>query len=266
MSLSILIEKLKELNRVVDTTKGTLQIQILSILKEAKDPKTAGELSIITGRRRKSITDALWKLKSKDLVSTVNKSGELGYTITPAGIRYMEELIELFRPERSPSLIGGLSGVVELLPLFYYTYDALVALGAAGDNGLSLREIADVFGLSIDRAESYMDLFIDAPGANLFRKEIGSEPRYFLTEDGKKVLSQLSYGRKGEKLMTKLLLLITRTRHPRKAYARISTLFGAGSFSVSALAIISGSLLVLWAWIAFISFFGVVAAFDSFRH
>ncbi|MCX8182690.1 MAG: winged helix DNA-binding protein [Candidatus Methanomethyliaceae archaeon] len=262
MSLITIIEKLRELNKVVDTTKGTLQIQILALLKNGHDSKTARELSTLTKRRRKSVTDALWKLKSKGLIDTENKNGEVAYRITPKGTKYVEELITFFKPDSVPDVIGGLSGVVELLPLFYYTYDAVVALGMADDSGLSLKELSNIFGLSLDRTETYMDLFTNAPGARLFRKMNELEPRYCLTEDGKRVFSNLSQYKKMERLSSSLFSFITRSKHPKKTYARLSAELGLGSFLTSLLTIISGSFIPLWIWISFVLLIGTIVLFD----
>lgn len=264
MSLITMIEKLKELNKVVDTTKGTLQVQILAILKEG-EAKTAGELSVLTKRRRKSVTDAIWKLKSKGLIDGENKNGELVYRITPKGAEYIEELITFFKPDKVPDIIGGFPGVVELLPIFYYTYDAVVALGINGDGGLSLKELSNIFGLSLDRTETYMDLFVNAPGAKLFRKINGPETRYCLTEDGQRVFSKLPYYNKNWGISAKLFKFITRSKHPKKIYVRLSFEIGLASFLISLASLASGSFFPLWIWIFFVSLVGIALIFDFFH-
>lgn len=259
-----MIEKIRNLSRVVDTTKGTLQLQILFALRNSKEPMTPDELSQHTGRRRKSIMDALLKLKRKGLVCKVEKDGELAYKITENGSRYMDELLGLLKHEGDPEIyIGGLSGMVELLPLFFHIYDAILSLGIAGEYGLTLEKIADIFGLSPERAETYMDLFIDAPGAKLFKKIKGSETRYCLTEEGKRVFSQLPYHLKSKRQYSiKFLSLVTRSTHPRKIYSRLSLIFGAGSLITSVAAIFSGSYTPFLVWVLFITFFGVLACVE----
>ncbi|MGC8936713.1 MAG: hypothetical protein ACP5KV_05045 [Candidatus Methanomethylicaceae archaeon] len=260
------MERIRDLNKVVDITKGTLQIMILLTLKNSKKPMTLQELSRCIGRRKKSINDAILKLKNKGLINKIEVADEATYVVTEQGIKYINELVGLFN-SGDPDYDGptvDLAGTVDLLPLFFYTYDAIVSLGMARESGLSLKKIASIFGLSLDRTETYMDLFIDAPGAKLFRKETGGETRYYLTKEGMRVFNQLSYCfRSKNRYLMKFLSLITRSTHPKTAYSRLSIVLGAGSLITSAYAVITGSIISCLIWISFIVFLGTLTGLDS---
>ncbi len=242
MSLVRLVEQLKKINQVIDATKGTLQLQILMLL-HSKGPQDADEISKAMSKRRKAVTDALRKLRMKGLIDERPKSEtdpESIYALTDQGREYVGSLNSLFNLSEhpSPEEEKRLVKFVEEFPLLYYTYDGVIALGLAGDDGLSAKELGRILNLSEQRAITYFDLFSSTPGATLFKKiDQGSggrggpgKVRYTLTEEGKRVFRLLpSYNKMRLSIPFKILRFITMATHPRQVYSRLAIITAIGS-------------------------------------
>jgi len=179
LSATQMADYLREVTSIVDATKGTLQLEILIHLYE-RGPQGVDEISKALGRRRKAVTDALRKLRLKEVVMEVPGSGESGtaaitYVLTDQGKDHVGHLKGMFESKGAPPPPTArregfrLVEMIEEVPLLFYTTDAIIALGLAGNKGLPVRELARLFGLSERRAVTYLDLFMDAPGATLAR-------------------------------------------------------------------------------------------------
>jgi DNA-binding MarR family transcriptional regulator len=277
-----LADLLKEVTKVVDVTKGTLQLQMIIFLND-KGPQTAEQISKGLGKRRKAVTDALRKLKIKEVVKELAQSGEKGssalsYELTESGKGYVESLKELFAMKGSSSVTTTrgtgfrLIEIIEEIPLLFNTYDAIIAIGLAGSNGLRSSKLAKLFGLSEQRAITYLDLFTDAKGATLFKKKTmnpndpNEDVRYVLSENGIRTLKLLpAYNSLNSSLCFRILKRITMSVHPRQVYSRVAVILAIGSL-LALLDRIVSSLYFTMAWMVFITFFAALLLFDQFKN
>jgi len=278
-----LADLLKEVTKVVDVTKGTLQLQMIIFLND-KGAQTAEQISKELGKRRKAVTDALRKLKIKEVVKEIAQSDERGssaisYQLTDSGKGYVESLKDIFAMRGGSAPVTTTRGtgfrlieIIEEIPLLFNTYDAIIAIGLAGSNGLPSSKLARLFGLSEQRAITYLDLFTDAKGATLFKKKImnpndpNEDVRYVLSENGMRTLKLLpAYNNMGSSFSFRILRGITRSVHPRQVYSRVAIILAVGS-----LLTLVDRFVASWAftvaWMAFIIFFAALLLLDQFKN
>jgi DNA-binding MarR family transcriptional regulator len=281
-----LADLLKEVTKVVDVTKGTLQLQMIIFLND-KGMQSADQISKELGKRRKAVTDALRKLKLKEVVKETTQSDDKGesaimYELTDSGKEYVDSLKDIFSNKgsaSSPSSITTNRGtgfrlieLIEEIPLLFNTYDAIIAIGLAGSRGLPASKLARLFGLSEQRAITYLDLFTDARGATLFKKKImnpsnaNEDVRYVLSENGLRTLKLLPlYNSLNASISFKILKTITRADHPRQVYSRSAILLAVGSLLSLADRLLPEPF--FWPftlfWIAFVAFIGVTLLMDQ---
>jgi len=276
-----LADLLKEVTKVVDVTKGTLQLQMIIFLYD-KGAQSADQISKELGKRRKAVTDALRKLKLKEVVKETTHNGEGGestvvYELTDNGREYVGSLKDIFSTRGGASITTTrgtgfrLIEIIEEIPLLFNTYDAIIALGIVGNKGLSASKLAKLFGLSEQRAITYLDLFTDAKGATLFKKKVinpnnaNEEVRYVLSENGQRTLKLLPlYNNLSASVSFKILRAITRAAHPRQVYSRSALLLAVGSLFSLVDRLISPIFLPFSLfWIGFVAFLGVTLLLDQ---
>jgi DNA-binding MarR family transcriptional regulator len=241
-----LADLLKEVTKVVDVTKGTLQLQMLIFLNE-HGPQTADQISKELGKRRKAVTDALRKLKLKEVVKEFQQTDERGesavvYGLTDNGKEYVNSLKGIFSQKGASAITTSretgfrLIELIEEIPLLFNTYDAIIAIGLSGNKGVTAKNLASLFGLSEQRAITYLDLFTDAKGATLFKKKVAlpnerdDEIKYVLSDNGMRILKLLpTYSSLQTSYTFKILMKLTRSVHPRQVYVRTAIILAIGS-------------------------------------
>jgi DNA-binding MarR family transcriptional regulator len=241
-----LADLLKEVTKVVDVTKGTLQLQMLIFLNE-HGPQTADQISKELGKRRKAVTDALRKLKLKEVVKEFQQTDERGesavvYGLTDNGKEYVNSLKGIFSQKGASAITTSretgfrLIELIEEIPLLFNTYDAIIAIGLSGNKGVTAKNLASLFGLSEQRAITYLDLFTDAKGATLFKKKVAlpnerdDEIKYVLSDNGLRILKLLpTYSSLQTSYTFKILMKLTRSVHPRQVYVRTAIILAIGS-------------------------------------
>jgi DNA-binding MarR family transcriptional regulator len=241
-----LADLLKEVTKVVDVTKGTLQLQMLIFLNE-HGPQTADQISKELGKRRKAVTDALRKLKLKEVVMELQQTDERGesavvYGLTDNGKEYVNSLKGIFSQKGASAITTSretgfrLIELIEEIPLLFNTYDAIIASGLSGTKGVTAKNLASLFGLSEQRAITYLDLFTDAKGATLFKKKVAlpnerdDEIKYVLSDNGMRILKLLpTYSSLQTSYTFKILMKLTRSVHPRQVYVRTAIILAVGS-------------------------------------
>ncbi len=241
-----LADLLKEVTKVVDVTKGTLQLQMLIFLNE-HGPQTADQISKELGKRRKAVTDALRKLKLKEVVKEFQNTNDRGdtsavYGLTNNGKEYVNSLKGIFSQKGVSSITTSretgfrLIELIEEIPLLFNTYDAIIAIGLSGNKGVTAKKLSSLFGLSEQRAITYLDLFTDAKGATLFKKKVAlpnerdDEIKYVLSDNGMRTLKLLpTYASLQTSYTFKILMKLTGSVHPRQVYIRTALILAIGS-------------------------------------
>ncbi|MGA2573803.1 MAG: hypothetical protein ABSF36_06330 [Candidatus Methanomethylicaceae archaeon] len=275
-----LADLLKEVTKVVDVTKGTLQLQMLIYLND-HGPQSAEQISKELGKRRKAVTDALRKLKLKEVVNEIAQTNErsesvIMYQLTDNGKHYVESLRDIFGNKGGSSITTSratgfrLIELIEEIPLLFNTYDAIIAIGLSGSQGLSSKKLANLFSLSEQRAITYLDLFTDAKGATLFKKKLSGdgskeEVRYTLSDNGQRILKLLPmYNQLKSSYSFKVLRRITMSVHPRQVYLRTAIIAIFGSVILLVDRVVFPNTPILSAvWIAFLAFLAGVLIIDQ---
>jgi DNA-binding MarR family transcriptional regulator len=266
-----LADLLKEVTKVVDVTKGTLQLQMLIFLNE-HGPQTADQISKELGKRRKAVTDALRKLKLKEVVKEFQNANDRGetsvvYGLTDNGKNYVNSLKGIFSQKGASSITTSretgfrLIELIEEIPLLFNTYDAIIAIGLSGNKGVTTKKLAGLFGLSEQRAITYLDLFTDAKGATLFKKKVAlpnepnDEMRYVLSDNGMRTLKLLpTYTSLQTSYTFKILMKLTGSIHPRQVYVRTAFILAIGSVLTIAERMIAPQFpIVTIVWIIFLA-------------
>lgn len=139
--------------------------------------------------------------------------------------------------------------MIEEVPLLFYTTDAIIALGLAGNKGLPVRELATLF-----KKE-------EVSGAGPSEKA-----RYVLTENGWWIFRLIpSYSIQYTSLGFRLLMVITAPVHPRQLFPRIALTIALGSI----ISLFSFTVPALFPFVAarisFLVFIGGVLTFDMLR-
>ena len=251
------LNRLKSVAALIDISKSTLQIDILLALSN-RGEMTPAEISLAIGQRRKAVTDALRKLRNKGLVEPASDEGRSpAYRLTELGNECIMTICN-FVGKRPPSSLAGLRSEPEYarkdcaidlnqLPLASALSQVLFALGTSKGNSLPLPELARIMGLSEQRAESYLEVFMKSE-PRLFRRftdypwwskalrriGINSKPKrlvvyYGLTQDGLQHFYRLpAYSRVRRSRTYKFLSSIVFTSNPKGIVRRLILLLLVG--------------------------------------
>jgi DNA-binding HxlR family transcriptional regulator len=191
------INQLRSIEKLVDISKSTIQIDIMLTLN--KGNKTSAEIAKEIGQRRKAVTDAMRKLRLKGLVNGVEEDQNLKssrYKLTLSGFSCLNTLLELTGsakdhigekighlrdygairnidddPEiQSPS--GSLietQNDINAFPIAAVVSELILILGTVKGNIMSRKDLANAVGLSEQRTESYIEVYLNG-STKLFRK------------------------------------------------------------------------------------------------
>ncbi|MEJ5292622.1 MAG: MarR family transcriptional regulator [Candidatus Methanosuratincola sp.] len=227
MSVAVLaqgLEQLRSVDRMIDLSKSTLQLDIMLAINNRGEASPA-EIASAIGQRRKAVTDALRKLRNKGLVELTNEGSRTStYILTEDGKNTISTLYRFVAGEKLSNPAGAArvepqrhqparaalnnesgdpkSQIGTQLPLAVVLSRVLFALGMSKGNCLSLKSLSDVMGLSQQRTESYLEAFMNWE-PKLFRRYMDEtawakvlrrlglkggakhlEPVYALTQEG----------------------------------------------------------------------------------
>lgn len=202
-ALSEGLDRLRSLDRLVDISKSTIQIDILLALN--KKEMSISEIANNIGQRRKATTDALRKLRNKGLIDISREDGKgTTYMLSESGVRCNHLLLSFMgsptseehvpsnsknKEECLPSDGGPTRSerqVIQIQPKICASVgqgnfavavtvsEIIFALGTANENTMPLRKLAKMIELSEQRAESYLKLYLHGE-PKLFRRFV-SEP------------------------------------------------------------------------------------------
>lgn len=172
------LETLRELDSMVDFSKGLIQLKILTLLAKESQGLSLKETSQKLMIRYKSIADAMRKLETKELVVRNNENGAEKYKLSEKGYEYYGKLTALLinNPGLHNANVTEKHRVKDLatdLVVYGYLLDALLALGTAKNNELSLKTLSMAMKLSPHRAQTYLDMFSgDIASIKLFKKTL----------------------------------------------------------------------------------------------
>ncbi|MCS7098578.1 MAG: ArsR family transcriptional regulator [Candidatus Methanomethyliaceae archaeon] len=264
MANTVLMERilqLRNVDKIIDLSKGTLQLDILLAIS-SKGEATISDIVEITGQRRKAITDALRKLKNKNLVESSDKKR---FRLTQEGERCIKMLAEFLGNSQN---IGSIEhGLPDIIPKSSILSQIIIALATSRNNRMTVKEIARAIGLSPQRAQSYIDLYVNRE-SSFFKKytdetsiskllsKLGIsskkyETYYALTKEGFQQFYKMPlYLKMKQSLAYRILSKITFTKNPRLIFRRLNFLFYGLGFA-SALAMAFNYLIIPWTWAGF---------------
>ncbi|MHC1637283.1 MAG: winged helix-turn-helix domain-containing protein [Candidatus Nezhaarchaeales archaeon] len=285
-SLMDRISKLRSIDKVVDLSRSSIQLEIMFLLS-SRGELTAHEIARIMGQRRKSITDALRKLKLKDVVEEVDVGGERLYKLSPFGEKCLNSLLEatglksLIGERQSLYRSEGLENVVKNMALSYYVFESIVAAGLARRK-IDASRLAKIVNLSSQRLQAYLDVFTGDANPKLFRKynvptklsNLLQKLRinykrtrtvYVLTDEGIKLfLRSPQYVKLKSSKIYRVLSLITGSCHPKEMWQRLFMLmYLCASLSVASAIFFPAALLPI---LGFFNFLGLLAAFGKLKN
>ncbi len=320
------INQLKDVDRLIDISKSTLQIDIILALSN-RGEMTPAEISLAIGQRRKAVTDALRKLRNKGLVEPTSDEGRSpAYRLTGIGTETVRSLLSFLdvralgqelgpsmdtrrsgssidvrtysnsgsvatgssvaEPRESaseqslphPGLPGILAPPISSFTLASALSQVLFALGTSKGNSLPLPELARIMGLSEQRAESYLEVFMKSE-PRLFRRftdyplwskalrRIGIDVKpkrlvvhYGLTQDGLQHFYKLpAYNRVRRSKTYRFLSSIVLTSSPKGIVRRLILLLLVGeTFSLFGM-LVPIDLRITSFWLAFTILVGSVS-------
>ncbi|MEM2025465.1 MAG: hypothetical protein QXW94_04160, partial [Desulfurococcaceae archaeon] len=168
------LTKLKSIDKVVDLARSNIQLEMMFLLS-SRGELSPNEIARLMGQRRKAVTDALRKLRLKDVVEEVESAGDKLYRLSPFGERCLEALLEatglkaLALERQDLYRVEHLDGLIRNMPLFHYVFECTLALGLAGE-GMSVDRLANIVNLSPQRLRTYLDVFTGDANPRLFRR------------------------------------------------------------------------------------------------
>ncbi len=195
------MDKLRSIDRLIDISKSTIQIDILLTLSRGE--MTSAEIAKEICQRRKAITDAMRKLRVKGLVDEVTEEGigkSARYALTAAGHGCLNTLLNLTHPNSNPKAEttqdthravsdpwpkdriplpgqcpppGGTIYTVDAssFPIAAITSELIMVLGSESGNVMSSKRLARTVGLSEQRLESYLEVYLNGT-PKLFRQYV----------------------------------------------------------------------------------------------
>lgn len=260
-SLMERLSRLKTIDKVVDLSRSNIQLEIMFLLS-SRGELTAHDMARLMGQRRKAVTDALRKLKFKDVVEEVEVEGERLYRLSPFGEKCLAALLEatglksIALQRQELYKFEGLESTVKNMTMSYYVFDCLVAMGLAGGK-VDVQRLAEIVNLSPQRLQAYLDVFAGDANPRLFKKyvvptrfssflqklNIGcrrSKTMYALTEEGSRLfLRSPQYAKLKSSRLYRILSALTKARHPKELWQTLSLIMYLGVSVTAVAALIS---------------------------
>ncbi|MBC7120509.1 MAG: MarR family transcriptional regulator [Candidatus Methanosuratus sp.] len=286
------LEQLRKVDGLIDISKSTLQLDIILALN-ANNELSPAEIASVIGQRRKAVTDALRKLRNKGLVDTTLEGGKSArYVLTDSGAECISVINRCIGNNGHGKANNIIINQVKKIPSVNATSiqfasalsQLLFALGTAKGNALPLSEIASIMGLSEQRTESYLELFMKSE-PRLFRRytddpswvkhlrKLGLKLRtkkretfYGLTQEGLQYFYKLpSYNRIRRSKSYKMLSTLTRSNSPREIVKKL----GFAVLLVSVFSFVTTFMVLDLQWMLIIDILmvaiGILLSLDIFK-
>ncbi|MDD1776214.1 MAG: helix-turn-helix domain-containing protein [Candidatus Methanomethylicus sp.] len=167
------INQLRYVVSFVNISKDSLQLDIMMALSQKE--MSAADIAQAVGQRRKAVTDSLRKLKNKELIESISGNGSYPtYKLTSTGLENISSLIRFIEEKESqtpliesPTLTQPTALDPGAFSMASVTAQLLLALGTSKGNRLAIKKLAGVVGLSTQRTESYLDVYLNRGQSSL---------------------------------------------------------------------------------------------------
>lgn len=280
-----------------------------------KGDKTSAEIAKEIGQRRKAITDAMRKLRIKGLVNEVEEDENLKssrYKLTYSGSSCLSTLLELIgsynghlgeemgylqsgdvlgNGNNDPAIQSPSRSLMEVqndinaFPITAVVSELILILGTAKGNIMSRKDLAKAVGLSEQRTESYLEVYLNG-STKLFRKytdapkmvrlmakfSLRSKTRkmdtiYGLTNDGLQYFYRLpTYAKLKQSIAYKLFSKMTFSSQPKNIFKRLNMMLCVGGATTIALFQYPFSSLTSGIWVFIIAFVASVTLLDTLMY
>jgi len=307
------INQLRSIDKLVDISKSTIQIDIMLTLN--KGDKTSAEIAKEIGQRRKAVTDAMRKLRVKGLVNEVEEDENLKssrYRLTHSGSNCLSTLLEFTGSDKgcigekigyqrsgdtlentidgpaiqsSPRSFLGMQNDANAFPMAAVVSELILTLGTAKGNIMSRKDLAKAVGLSEQRAESYLEVYLNGP-TKLFRKYTDApkmvrlmskfglrsktkkmETIYGLTNDGMQHFYRLpTYAKLKQSIAYKFFSKMTFSSQPKNIFKRLNMILCAGGATAIALFQYPFNSFTSGIWVFVIAFVAAVTLLDALMY
>ncbi len=259
------LRKIKEIDKVVDISRSTIQLEILLYLG-VREKASIDDLVAGLSYRRKAITDALRKLIKKNLVVKDQSSEE--FELSNTGRKYFNELLRILgykntmkgihEIKKSMNPTSRLKNMINEISTAYYLHETLICLGSSPKHEASIETLSSIVNLSPQRLRSYLDLFANKsnPELRLLKKIYRNtlftnilsllgvkrskvKVYYGLTKQGLGILRKLpTYIKLKRNVFLRILFKLTRSCHPKEAHRKMLLLLCGGTILAYALTIL----------------------------
>ncbi|MEM1898728.1 MAG: hypothetical protein QXD36_06525 [Sulfolobales archaeon] len=265
------VSVLREVDSVIDLTRGWLQFRILIALGFLGKVDADG-LAKLLGERKKAVLDALRKLRLKNLI--IDGDGGRYVELSSDGRELYEMVLGLVSGDLAVTGNGLRASSVtddihRDLIRSVYLYDVIVALGTAKNHELPLNALASIVKLSSEVLDDYIRPYSEG-GLKLFKRYSvsskllgkGRKIIYRLSDEGLKVYHRLpDYVKYRNDWKASILRALTRSGHPRIVLKRISLTLSLGSAFIALTAAFlptNLSLILIMTWVLIISFIALI--------
>ncbi len=268
------LSKLRILDNMLDFAKASTQLDILVALSDNK-PVSLDELALKVGRGKRQVADAIRKMLRKGFVRYETKDNETLIMIDTNGLDYLKgisDVLSIDVKNLRTNLDSKKIEVTENIGAYFYVYETLTILGTA-QRPLSLNKLASIIGISPNRLESYLDLFVsqDDMHKNIFEKvykisygilRFKRTPKtltyYKLSEVGIKVFYKLPfYMRYKNSITMQFLTKIMFMPHYKTALNRFIKFYMIGTITILFMLLIPYGWILAAAWL----FFSIITLF-----
>jgi len=268
------ISVLREVDSAIDIARGWLQLRILIAIGLLGGADVNSIVSLLN-ERRKSVLDALRKMREKELINISN-----GVILLSSKGEKIFNIITGITGFNTSSLKSTLThmniydrpvyDVYRDLTRSFYLYDAIIALGSSKNHELPLGTLAYISRISPEVLDDYLKVYTSPPIKLLKRITRTSKilflkrntVYYRLTGDGVKVYHRLpDYVKYKGSICARILRFIARSGHPRMVLKRIAFITSIGSAIAMTLTLIFSSplsIVIMATWILLISFLALL--------
>lgn len=172
------ISVLRELDSIIDFARGALQLRIVFELAKRDGGASARDIATALNERHKAVLDAFRKLVAKGLVIKEANGGMDIYRLSESGEEFYEKLARvmglarissqrLTRAERRVMVSDISTNTIK----YHHLADAIIAIATSRGGELSIEDVASAMKLGIDRARTYIDMYVSkSSGVRLFKK------------------------------------------------------------------------------------------------
>jgi len=206
------VNRVCRLDEIIDFARSRVQLKILLFLS-SRPYASLTEISSALGERRRTISDALLKLRNKGLVERVARQRGI-YRLSRDGVTFVENLFGLVQMGYADFRKTGLKdkaandqrprALANTLISHVILYRIITVVGSSRENVVSLNKLASFLDLSPAVTRSYIDKFkeffiVESTKRRLFfRRKKYHTVAIRLSRKGRKVYNALLQNTRGQ--------------------------------------------------------------------